>query len=66
MPLELHHPEWRLCVDEEADLQLIEEIHRRLGRPGVLLDVREVARLLLAEPGLASMNAHVVQRLLPA
>jgi spore coat polysaccharide biosynthesis protein SpsF len=65
-PPELHHPDWRLCVDEEADLRLVEEIHRRLGRPGVLLDVREVARLLLASPELASMNAHVVQRLLPA
>ncbi len=65
-PPDLWHPEWRLCVDEAADLALLEELHRRLGRPGAPIDVREVAALLRASPELLAINAHVVQRRLPA
>lgn len=61
-PPDLHHPEWRLCVDEEDDFRLIEEIYNRLYRPGVPIDVREVVRLLEREPELVKINAHVRQK----
>lgn len=59
---ELHHPEWRLCVDEEDDFKLIEEIYRRLYQPGSIIDMRAVARLLESEPALLQINAHVQQK----
>lgn len=61
-PPDLHHPEWRLYVDEEDDFRLIEKIYNRLYRPGVPIDVREVVRLLEREPELVKINAHVRQK----
>lgn len=61
-PPELHHPDWRLCVDEEDDFRLVEEIYKRLYRPGSPMDIREVVRLLENEPQLLQINAHVRQK----
>lgn len=61
-PPELHHPDWRLCVDEEDDFRLIEEIYTRLYRPDSLIDFRDVVRLLESEPQLLRINAHVRQK----
>ncbi|MGQ9756315.1 MAG: cytidylyltransferase domain-containing protein [Desulfotomaculales bacterium] len=61
-PPDLHHPEWRLCVDEEDDFRLIEEIYNRFYRPGSLIDIRDVVRLLEREPELKKINAHVTQK----
>ena len=60
---ELHHPEWRLCVDEQADFRLLEEIYERLYHPGAIIDMLEVARLLQQEPSLLAINAGVRQKL---
>ena len=61
-PAELRRPGWRLCVDEQADLRLLEAIYERLWRPGHIIGFAEVAALLDAEPALAALNAEVVQR----
>jgi len=61
-PPELRHPDWRLCVDEEADFQLIEEIYGRLYRAGEIIDIREVVNLLEREPQLRHINAKVRQK----
>jgi len=61
-PPELRRPDWRLCVDEEDDFQLIREIYRRLCRPGEIVDVREVVHLLDREPHLAEINSHIRQK----
>ena len=62
-PPELHHPEWRLCVDEEDDFRLIDLIYRRLYRPGEIIDIRRVVELLENEPELVQINAHVRQKI---
>jgi spore coat polysaccharide biosynthesis protein SpsF len=64
-PPELHRPGWRLCVDEEADLRLVQTIYQRLWRPGTIITFAEVAELLEAEPALAAGNAHVAQKPYP-
>lgn len=58
----LAHPEWRLCVDEPADLELLRELCRRLGPPeGELPALRDVAELLASDEGLRAINSDVVQ-----
>jgi spore coat polysaccharide biosynthesis protein SpsF len=63
VPPELQHPEWRLCVDEPADFRLMEEIFARLGRPGHLIDIAEVAALFQREPALIEINRQVQQKI---
>jgi spore coat polysaccharide biosynthesis protein SpsF len=64
-PPELRRPGWRLCVDEPADLRLLEAIYERLWRPGRIIAFAEVAALLEAEPALAALNAQVEQKSYP-
>ncbi len=52
----------RLSVDTPADRRFLEEVYRRLGVPAGDADVRDVARLLRADPSLAAINAHVAQK----
>jgi len=61
-PPELQRSHYRLCVDEEDDFRLISEIYRRLYRPGLIIDIREVVDLLDREPALAALNSGVVQK----
>jgi spore coat polysaccharide biosynthesis protein SpsF len=56
---ELYRPEYRLTVDEPADLVLMERIFDRLYRPGKVLQTVEAIRLLDEEPGLSAINAHI-------
>ena len=61
-PTALRRPQWRLCVDEEADFALVSEIYRRLWKPGDIIPISAVVDLLDADPRLASLNAHVDQK----
>lgn len=61
-PPYLRRPDLRLTVDTEEDLSLMREIYKRLYRPGEIVDVRDVIRLLEAEPELALINAAVRQK----
>ena len=58
-PAELNRPNYRLCLDEGADLALIHEVFRRLGGTG---NVARIVKLLDAHPGLVAINRHVSQR----
>jgi len=53
---ELRRPDLRLCVDTEADIQLLREIYRRYYVPGEIIDVRTVIRWLDTEPYWKSIN----------
>jgi len=61
-PPELQRSHYRLCVDEEDDFRLISEVYRRLYRPGEIIDIRDVIRLLDREPALAAINSGVAQK----
>jgi len=52
----------RLSLDTPADRRFLEEVYRRLGVPAGEADVRDVARLLRADPSVAAINAHVTQK----
>jgi spore coat polysaccharide biosynthesis protein SpsF len=52
----------RLSVDTPADRRFLEEVYRRLGAAAGEADVRDVVRLLRADPTLAAINAHVTQK----
>ena len=52
--------DYRLTVDEPADLELIRLVYDRLG-PASGVSLQEVISLLDANPELARVNAHVVQ-----
>ena len=56
-------PELRLTVDVEDDLKLMRRIYAQLYREGEIIPLRDVVALMRAEPALASLNAHVLQRL---
>lgn len=63
----LKHPEIRLTVDVKEDLQLMEEIYRRLYvSPGKIFSIREIVQLLVEkEPDLLEINKKVPERALP-
>ncbi|TDX58934.1 cytidylyltransferase domain-containing protein [Orenia marismortui] len=53
---------YRLCVDEEADFNLIEEIYKRLYREDRIIDILDVIDLLDNNPDLAQINYQVEQK----
>jgi spore coat polysaccharide biosynthesis protein SpsF len=57
LPDGLHHPEFRLTVDEPEDVQLMQAIFGRLARAGHVVTTREALALLLREPRLGEINA---------
>ncbi|HIG93952.1 TPA: NTP transferase domain-containing protein [Candidatus Woesearchaeota archaeon] len=63
----LKHPQIRLTVDVKEDLQLMEEIYRRLyTEPGKIFSIRQVVELLTQrEPELLKINQKVPERALP-
>lgn len=61
-PRPLRRPELRLTVDTRQDLELMQEIYRKLQRPGQMIELAEAIRLLDQEPQLKSLNAGVPQR----
>lgn len=52
----------RFWLDTPADGRFLEAVYERLWRPGEIVDLRDVVRLLRREPALRSINAHVRQR----
>ncbi len=58
----LDRPDLRLTVDTPEDFRLIREIYTLLYRPGVIIDMRDVIRLLDERPDLADINAHIEQK----
>jgi len=52
----------RFWLDTPADARFLETVYERLWRPGQIVDLRDVVRLLRNEPALRSINAHVRQR----
>jgi spore coat polysaccharide biosynthesis protein SpsF len=59
-PDELRRPTYRLCLDEQADLDAIRAVLDTLGNPPVV-SVGEVVALLDHRPDLREINAHVQQ-----
>ena len=55
----LYRPEYRLTVDEPADVALMQAIFDRLAGPGQMVTTREAIALLDREPELARINAHL-------
>lgn len=62
LPAGLSHPELRLTVDEAEDVALIQALFERLSQKGRLVTTREAIELLLREPELQKMNAHLRHR----
>jgi spore coat polysaccharide biosynthesis protein SpsF len=52
----------RISVDTPSDLRFLEAVYARLGVPAGDADVRDVVRLLRAEPDLMAINSHVHQK----
>jgi len=52
----------RFWLDTPADARFLEAVFARLWRPGEIVDLRDVVRLLRQEPALRSINGHVRQR----
>lgn len=61
LPDGLYHPELRLTVDEPEDVALMQSLFARLPG-GHLPTTREAIALLLREPELARVNAHLVHK----
>lgn len=62
VPPDLQFSGARVSVDTPADLEFLNALHRRLGAAAGQLDVREVVRLLRAEPQWTEINAAVTQK----
>ncbi|MFI5360074.1 MAG: cytidylyltransferase domain-containing protein [Halanaerobiales bacterium] len=54
--------DYRLCVDEKEDFELIKEIYRRFYNENEIIDIRDVIRALDEDPVLAGMNKNVQQK----
>lgn len=53
---------YRLCVDEKKDLELIKEIYKRFYTDGQIIDIKRVIKTLDENPDLAGMNSDVQQK----
>lgn len=53
---------FRLTVDVASDLELIQEIYKKLWKVGKIVSLPDVLRLLRKDSSLAAKNAHVIQR----
>ncbi|MCM2256933.1 MAG: glycosyltransferase family protein [Vicinamibacteria bacterium] len=59
LPPELYRPAYRLTVDEEDDVRLMQALFARLAPLDRLPSTREAIALLDAEPALVAINAHL-------
>ena len=59
LPPGLYRPQYRLTVDEPADVELLQEIFERVAAPGRIVTTREAIALLDRQPELAEINAHL-------
>lgn len=62
-PQELHWPDLRITLDEQADYNLINALIHALGPDGRLFSCHEIVRYLRAHPELLNVNKGVVQRI---
>ncbi|ABE56389.1 acylneuraminate cytidylyltransferase [Shewanella denitrificans OS217] len=66
VPVTLHgNPSWshfRLCVDEQDDFLLVEQLICRLGEQWLDAGPRQICELLEGNPQLVTINAHIHQR----
>jgi len=53
---------YRLSVDTYTDYLFMDEIYKRLYRPGSIVDLKEVVRLLNSDPEIKRINAHIKQK----
>jgi spore coat polysaccharide biosynthesis protein SpsF len=61
-PEALRRPNYRLTLDTPQDLDLVRRLYSALYRPGTLLEVADVVRLLDRRPDLLSINKDVEQK----
>lgn len=54
--------QYRLCVDEQSDLDLIAELLNRLPEGKIDFSWHDIVRLMEEDPSLADMNAGVAQK----
>lgn len=59
LPPELYRPAYRLTVDEEDDVRLMQELFARLAGGGTWPSTREAIALLDGEPALLEINGHL-------
>ncbi len=52
-----HHPEYRMTLDYEEDLEFVRIVYQRLYQPGRPVDLDDVFALLRSEPGISEINA---------
>jgi spore coat polysaccharide biosynthesis protein SpsF len=57
LPEGLYRPDYRLTVDEAADVRLMQALFERLAAPGRLVTTRAALELLDREPELRAINA---------
>lgn len=60
-PDALRRPDWRLCVDEPSDLEMVRALAGALDDP-VTASLEDIVALLDARPDIAALNAGVVQK----
>ncbi|MDD4778689.1 MAG: NTP transferase domain-containing protein, partial [Fermentimonas sp.] len=53
---------YRIVVDTQADLDFIRVVYARLYKPGTIVDLEEVIKLLEEEPALQDINSNVRQK----
>lgn len=59
LPPELYRPAYRLTVDEEDDVRLMQELFARLAQGGTWPSTRQAIALLDGEPALLEINGHL-------
>ncbi|MBN2370701.1 MAG: acylneuraminate cytidylyltransferase [Vicinamibacteria bacterium] len=62
LPPELYRPKYRLTVDEEEDVRLVQALFERLSVPGRIVTTREAIALMDREPELARINGHLCHK----
>lgn len=59
---QLKHPEWRLCIDEIEDLELVRSLFEHLSSQHGVVSILDLEELFGMTPDLFIMNSHVVQK----
>jgi spore coat polysaccharide biosynthesis protein SpsF len=58
----LRRPHYRLTVDNPQDMECMREIYKALYRPGEIIQLEEVIRLLDTHPELVAINSRIMPR----
>ncbi|MFT8320858.1 MAG: N-acetylneuraminate synthase family protein [Bacillus sp. (in: firmicutes)] len=59
LPEELHDPNWRLTLDEPADLQMFEKLYQELNIKNEPLYYQQIKELLTNDPSIINMNQAI-------